>query len=115
MERVAQFLSARLHFATGRHAPSVVAFVPPGHNRATIETVCSEEGWTLTISDTLGAIARSRGQLAPIIFFDRDLWPGTWREAVGLLTNRSPRPYVILISPNSDGNLWDELQRFGGS
>ena len=32
-----------------------------------------------------------------------------------VLTKESPRPYVILLSPNVDQNLWDELQRVGGS
>jgi FixJ family two-component response regulator len=30
------------------------------------------------------------------------------------LARKSPRPYVILLSPNADTNLWDELQRVGG-
>jgi hypothetical protein len=116
MERVSQFLLLRWRQSLSRqNAPRVLAFVPQGRNRLMIEAVSSEAGWTLTISDTLAAIARSTDEIAPVILFDRDLWPGMWREAVGLLTRRSPRPHLILLSPNSDGNLWDELQRVGGS
>jgi FixJ family two-component response regulator len=31
------------------------------------------------------------------------------------LSRKSPRPHVILLSPNADANLWDELERVGGS
>ena len=116
MERVSLFLRPRWrHSASGQRAPRVLAFVPEGFNRSMIELVSSESGWTLTIADRLVAIAESASETAQIILFDRELWPGLWREAVGLLTRRSPRPYLILLSPTSDGNLWDELQRFGGA
>lgn len=106
----------RRNMAGGGNAPSVLAFVPPGDSRRVLESVSSEAGWTLTISDTPPAApAKGAEKLAPIILFDRELSPGNWREAVGVLIRRSPRPYLILLSPNSDGNLWDELQRVGGS
>jgi len=116
MERVSLFLRSRWRQSdSGRYAPRVLAFVPEGFNRSMIELVSSEAGWELTISDRLVGIAANAGETAPVILFDRELWPGLWREAVGLLTRRSPRPYLILLSPTSDGNLWEELQRFGGS
>jgi CheY-like chemotaxis protein len=93
-----------------------LACVSQKSSRLTIEAVSSEAGWTLTIADTLpAAIEAATGELAPIILFDRELSPRYWREAVGLLTSRSPRPYLILLSASSDRNLWEELHRVGGS
>ena len=116
MERFSRCLPVRWrHTSHGLSTLRVVAFVPEGYSRSIIQALSADSGWALTISDTPAGIAQARSESAPVILFDRDLWPGTWREAVGLLTRRSPRPYVILLSPNSDGNLWDELQRFGGS
>ena len=104
------------HAATGGNALRVLALVRPGPNRRLIEAVSFEAGWTLTVSDLPPAEgAKCAVVPAPIILFDRDLPPGNWRETIASLTRRSPRPYLILLSPNSDGNLWDELQRVGGS
>jgi FixJ family two-component response regulator len=70
----------------------------------------------LTLADTSpGLIIGQRADLPPIIIYDREISPRNWCEAVGALTRQSPRPYVILLSPNADANLWDELQRAGGS
>ena len=108
--------SGQRHAAAGGNAPKVLALVRPGQNLRLIEAVSFEAGWILTSPDLRPAQdTKSVGQSAPIILFDRDLPPGNWRETVASLTRRSPRPYLILLSPNSDGNLWDELQRVGGS
>jgi peptidoglycan/xylan/chitin deacetylase (PgdA/CDA1 family) len=81
-----------------------------------LEAVSSEAGWSFTISDTPAPeIAKRPEEVAPIVLVDRELSPGNWREAIRVLSRRSPRPYVILLSPNADGNLWEELQRVGGS
>jgi FixJ family two-component response regulator len=50
----------------------------------------------------------------PIVIYDRELSQYNWREIFGILTRQSPRPYMILLSPTADQNLWDELQRVGG-
>jgi hypothetical protein len=108
--------SRQKHAAARGQGPKVLAFVRSGQNRRLIEAVSSEDGWSLIISDLPPAeCAKRAAELVPIILFDRDLAPGNWRETVASLTRRSPRPYLILLSPNSDGNLWDELQRVGGS
>jgi DNA-binding NarL/FixJ family response regulator len=106
----------RRKVASGGNAPRVLALVRPGQDGRLIEAVSSEAGWILTLSDLPPAgSAKPATKLAPIILFDRDLAPGNWRETVASLTRRSPRPYLILLSLSSDGNLWDELQRVGGS
>ena len=115
-----QLWAQHRHAAATGNAPRVVAFIRPGQNQRLIEAASSEDGWTLTVSETLSDLApaetaRSAVEPVQIILFDRDLPPGNWRETVASLTRRSPRPYLILLSPNSDGNLWDELQRVGGS
>jgi CheY-like chemotaxis protein len=103
------------HTAGDRDAPRLMAFVPQGQNRRAIEALSHEAGWALTIADTLSPILQRADETAPIILFDRHLPPGNWREAIEFFNRRSPRPYVILLSPNSDRNLWEELQRVGGS
>jgi hypothetical protein len=92
-----------------------LAIVPQGPNRLLVQAISRDAGWTLTLSDTSPGIILGRtADLPSIIIYDRESSPQNWREVVGALTSQSPRPYVILLSPNADANLWDELQRAGG-
>jgi len=70
----------------------------------------------LTLSETLPSLTSGGpADVPPIIIYDRELSPDHWREIVRTLTKKSPKPYVILLSANTDANLWEELQRVGGS
>jgi FixJ family two-component response regulator len=70
----------------------------------------------LTLSESSPGLSFGhRADLPPIIIYDRESSAHNWREVVGALASQSPRPYVILLSPSADANLWDELQRAGGS
>ncbi len=99
--------------AARRNEVRVLAILPPGPNRLLIEALSREAGWALTIADAPSAVVLV--DLSPIIIYERELSPYTWRETIRALTRSSPRPYVILLSPTSDKNLWDELERVGGS
>jgi DNA-binding NtrC family response regulator len=109
--------SRRLHPAGARQkAPRILALVPQGPDRLLLQTISRDAGWALTLSETAPGIAFGcQSDTPPIIIYDRELSPRHWGEMVRDLARKSPRPYVILLSPNADTNLWDELQRVGGS
>jgi FixJ family two-component response regulator len=99
-----------------RPASRILAIVPQGPIRPLVQAISRDAGWTLTLSDTSpGLVIGRSSDLPPIIIYDREISPLNWREVIVALTSQSPRPYVILLSPNADTNLWDELQRAGGS
>jgi FixJ family two-component response regulator len=81
-----------------------------------VQAISRDAGWTLILSDASpGLVIGHNNDLPPIIIYDREISPHNWRDVIVALTSQSPRPYVILLSPNADTNLWDELQRAGGS
>jgi FixJ family two-component response regulator len=115
--RFARLLPSRRRYSEeARPASRILAIVPQGPNRLLVQAISRDAGWTLTLSDTSPGLITAQGAVrSPIIIYDRESSPHNWREVVGALTRQSPRPYVILLSPNADANLWDELQRAGGS
>jgi FixJ family two-component response regulator len=87
-----------------------------GPNGRLLGTIAADAGWCLTISETPSAMSFRPGSDVPaIVIFDRRLSPERWTCVVELLAQNSPRPYVILLSPSMDANLWDEVERVGGS
>lgn len=104
-------MSRRRGAAALPNVARVLAILPTGPDRVLIEALSYEAGWALTISETPSVIPGT----FPIVMYDRELSPHTWRETIRSLTRRSPRPYIILLSRSSDTNLWDELERVGGS
>jgi hypothetical protein len=108
--------SPRGHPEEGREdAPRILAIVSRGPNHALLRTISQDFGWELSLSDTPPGIYERRADVPPIVIYDRELSPYYWRDVFGVLTRQSPRPYVILLSPTTDQNLWDDLQRVGGS
>lgn len=101
---------------TPQQAPRILALVQGGPSRLLLQSVSRDAGWSLTLHDNSSGIASlCQSGVPPIVIYDRELSPSHWSEMVWALTRKSPRPYVILLSPNADTNLWDELQRVGGS
>jgi FixJ family two-component response regulator len=96
--------------------PRIMALVPEGPNRLALEAIFEDAGWALTLSDTGPHSIACKDSGAPlIIIYDRELSPQHWRDIIQDLARKTPRPYIILLSANADTNLWDELQRAGGS
>jgi len=94
----------------------LLALLPPGPESRLLQALAPEAGLCLTLSDALQDIVfRNQSDVPPIIVLDRQLFPDRWKTMVRMLTRNSPRPYVILLSPTTDANLWDEVQRVGGS
>jgi len=93
----------------------VLALVPEGQNRRVLQAAVQEAGWKLSIADSAAAWRAPHADVPPIVIFDRELSPHEWGESIRLFANRTPKPYIILLSPSSDTNLWDELYRAGGS
>jgi DNA-binding NtrC family response regulator len=116
--RLARLLSFHAWCPEGarQKMPRILAIVPQGPNWRLLQAISRDTGWALTVSETPPNLTSGyQADVPPIVIYDRDLSPNHWREIVGVFTKKSPRPYVILLSPNADANLWDELQRVGGS
>ena len=115
--RFTRLLPSRRRLSEGaRPASRILAIIPQGPIRPLVQAISRDAGWSLTLSDTSpGLVIGQNADLPPVIIYDREISPRNWREAIVALTSQSPRPYVILLSPNADTNLWDELQRAGGS
>ena len=93
-------------------APRILAVLAPGPDRSLLQATSRDFGWCLTLVDTPPV---RHAAFAPIVIYDRELASHNWRDVFYVLTKESPRPYAILLSPSVDQNLWDELQRVGGS
>jgi FixJ family two-component response regulator len=93
-------------------APRIVAIVREGRDSALLAALSRQSGWALTLSETPETITSG---VPPVILYDRALAPSNWSEVIGAWTVKPHRPYVILLSPKTDANLWEELQRAGGS
>lgn len=99
-----------------KNGPGILAIVRQGSDRLLLQTISQQSGWMLTLSGKPGdATLSGTTATPPIVIYDRGIAPLDWHQAVGDWARKSPRPYVILLSPNTDSNLWDELQRVGGS
>jgi len=111
------FPSRRDRVEGARQQMRVLALMTDGPNRLLLQAAIAQKaGWCLTFADTASAIVfRRTSEVPPIIIFERQLFPDRWGGMVKLLAKNSPRPYVILLSPSVDANLWDELPRAGGS
>jgi FixJ family two-component response regulator len=94
----------------------ILALVAPGPERQLLKAAARDAGARLNVTDAVSRIVFQRASdVPPIVLLDRSLVPDLWRAIVRALARTSPRPYVILLSPTADANLWDELQRVGGS
>ena len=93
----------------------ILALVPKGPNQLVLRTTSANAGWALTVSDSTSDTFLWPRSVPPIVIYDREMSPQHWCEMVRAFAKKSPRPYIILLSPSSDANLWDELQRAGGS
>jgi CheY-like chemotaxis protein len=96
-------------------SPSILAIVPEGTDRAVLRALSDTDGWEVFFADSPKAMAIRGEPLRPIIFYDRRFAGYDWREAVRSFTRSSSHPFVILLSPTFDQNLWEELERIGGS
>jgi PleD family two-component response regulator len=100
---------------TDDRMPKVLAVISSCPDRTALERLASVSGWQLTFADSLAAALHSRTVLPPVVLYQRELAGGDWRVAVRTLSRMLPRPCVILLSSTTDRNLWDELERSGGS
>jgi DNA-binding NtrC family response regulator len=86
-----------------------------GTDRDRVQAVLRRVGWNLTVTNSLTVgLVHQQKDPHPIILYDRELPQENWREAVSSFTRLTPRPCLVLLSRNTDKNLWDELIRCGG-
>jgi FixJ family two-component response regulator len=100
----------------GEKKLQILALMPHGQDSQLLRAVARDAGLFVTLSDTATEIVfRRHSDVPSIVILDPLLFPDRWKGIIWMLTRNSPRPYVILLSPTADANLWDELQRVGGS
>ena len=96
--------------------PRVLAVIPNGPSRALLQAVSEETGLVLSLTDNPSLYLNNAGGPVPaIVIYDREIASPEWRQGIRCFANLSPRPYVMLLSSNADTNLWEEVQRVGGS
>jgi DNA-binding NtrC family response regulator len=85
-------------------------------NSLTIQALSEDAGWNICVTDTDVEMGSGiEAEVPAIIIYDRELCPDRWADMVRAWARQTPRPYIILLSPHEDANLWEELQRAGGS
>jgi FixJ family two-component response regulator len=94
----------------------ILALMPHGPDSLLLHALARDAGLCLTVSDAAVDLVFPRASdVPPIVIIDRQHFPNRWKRIVRALSRNSPRPCIILLSPRADANLWDELQRVGGS
>lgn len=104
------FVRPRRKHEPPRH-PYVLAFVPEGPNRDAVRAISAQIGLDLIFA---GSPETRAATMPQIVIYDRELTVSDWAASIHALAQHAPRPYIILLSPTLDANLWDELQRAGG-
>ena len=94
--------------------PSILAIVPEGADRVTLDAISRSAGWELVFEGSLAATSIGMEGLPPIVFYDCRIPDPEWSRSVRMLSRAATRPCVILVSPRCDRNLWDELERARG-
>jgi hypothetical protein len=80
-----------------------------------LDTILRDAGWELLVVNTLNAAFNVQKQRqCPVVLYDRYAHL-EWREAIIRLSNSSPHPCVILLAPQNDKNLRDEVAGCGGA
>jgi len=99
-----------------RQGLRIFAILPEGPDRTILEALCRDVGWTLSFAARFDeSMAGTASEIPAIILYDRRTPGCDWRQGIRTLSKLPLHPCVILVSPTSDRNLWDELQFFGGS
>lgn len=93
----------------------ILALMPHGPDSQLFHSLARDAGLCLTVSDTPDLVFRRGSDVPSIVFVDRQHFPNRWKRIVKRLSRNVPRPCIILLSPRADANLWEELQRVGGS
>ena len=92
--------------------PRILAILPEGSDRSVLRQAADAAGMLLIVSDVYPPACP---EIPPLVVLSRELPFHHWPDIIRELVRKSPRPYIVLLSPTVDGNLWDELQRAGGS
>ncbi len=119
-ERIGALFRAQRWLSLGRprrkggppREPRILAVVRQGPNRLILEALSQDAGLAIIFSESC---AFAHSDPAPVVIYDCELSPIQWPKIIRGLAQQSPRPYLILLSSQADANLWEELQRVGGS
>ena len=87
---------------------------PVEEDHAFLRGLFSVEGWTLVSVRSLErAAALLRANSLPVIVVERDLFPGTWRDVLGMTCLLPNPPLVIVTYIHADEFLWAEALNLG--
>lgn len=113
LSSVVRLLSVgRLHPAKAQLSrPKVLAIVQEGPNQHALQAISEAEDMGVIFSSN----CHNDLDIPPIVIYERELSPARWSGVIQYFARKWPRPYIILLSSIVDANLWEELQRAGGS
>jgi len=81
-----------------------------------LETLARESGWAFIAEETAReTLMDKRKQVPPIVIYDSRVNHLEWSQTVRDIRSAPSCPCVILLCTTCDRNLWDELERAGGS
>lgn len=87
---------------------------PLEEDHAFLQQLFGLEGWTLVSMFSLErAVAVLRENTVPVIVVERDLFPGTWKDVLGITCLLPNPPLVIVTSLHADEFLWAEALNLG--
>jgi len=87
---------------------------PVDEDHAFLQALFGIQGWTLVSVRSLErAAALVRENIVPVIVVERDLFPGTWRDVLGMTCRLPNPPLVIVTSLHADEFLWAEALNLG--
>ncbi|MEZ5398805.1 MAG: hypothetical protein R2729_03995 [Bryobacteraceae bacterium] len=69
--------------------------------------------WAKTLAHGARILEADIGMLW-LVICERDLPDGSWKEALGVVTQTASPPLLIVVSSLADANLWSEVLHLGG-
>jgi hypothetical protein len=95
---------------TGK-VPRALAIVKDAICKEQLTLVFREMGWVLSVADTTAnALEGTNDRPFGVILYDVT---ETWRTDLSRLSSLEPRPWIVAVSGDTNGNFCDELERHG--
>ncbi len=95
--------------------PRLLALLSDERDRSIVRQLTAQNHWDAQFAFSRGRAAQLACEWKPqVIFYDRDVEIGDWKQPVAQLAESSEGASVVLISRVVDEYLWSEVVRNGG-
>lgn len=85
------------------------------YDRFLLERLAERQGWSLTFSTSpRQAFSLASQDHFEVILCDRNQRGYPWREVMDRLVEISPQSCILLVSPQRDDFLWQDVMQHGG-